>query len=232
VLGDPREAKLDVEEKRRVAIHEAGHAVVAAFSPEAEPPHRVSIIPRGMALGVTQQSPSADRHLMVEAELESRLRVLMGGQAAERLVLATISTGAKSDLKEATRLASRMVAHRRRISRAATTPSMPGIAMSIRTTSGPPRPRSHRGPGDPGSDYEVALSLASARTQGYPLVRPPDANCALLVIRAARRGGVFVACPAAISWLRATIDAPSLWRIWMFSRCSGNRAASFASSPK
>jgi len=111
VLGDPREAKLDVEEKRRVAIHEAGHAVVAAFSPEAEPPHRVSIIPRGMALGVTQQSPGADRHLMVEAELESRLRVLMGGQAAERLVLATISTGAESDLKEATRLASRMVAH-------------------------------------------------------------------------------------------------------------------------
>jgi cell division protease FtsH len=111
VLGDPREAKLDAEEKRRVAVHEAGHAVVAAFSPEAEPPHRVSIIPRGMALGVTQQSPGADRHLMAEAELESRLRVLMGGRAAERLVLASISTGAENDLKEATRLASRMVAH-------------------------------------------------------------------------------------------------------------------------
>jgi cell division protease FtsH len=111
VLGDPREAKLDAQEKRRVAIHEAGHAVVAAFSPETEPPHRVSIIPRGMALGVTQQSPGADRHLMAEAELESRLRVLMGGHAAERLVLASISTGAENDLKEATRLASRMVAH-------------------------------------------------------------------------------------------------------------------------
>ena len=111
VLGDPREAKLDAKEKRRVAIHEAGHAVVAAFSPETEPLHRVSIIPRGMALGVTQQSPGADRHLMAEAELESRLRVLMGGHAAERLVLASISTGAENDLKEATRLASRMVAH-------------------------------------------------------------------------------------------------------------------------
>ena len=111
VLGDPREAKLDVKEKRRVAIHEAGHAVVAAFSPETEPLHRVSIIPRGMALGVTQQSPGADRHLMAEAELESRLRVLMGGHAAERLVLASISTGAENDLKEATRLASRMVAN-------------------------------------------------------------------------------------------------------------------------
>jgi cell division protease FtsH len=111
VLGDPREAKLDAKEKRRVAIHEAGHAVVAAFSPETEPPHRVSIIPRGMALGVTHQSPGADRHVMAETELESRLRVLMGGHAAERLVLASISTGAENDLKEATRLASRMVAH-------------------------------------------------------------------------------------------------------------------------
>ena len=111
VLGDPREAKLDAHDKRRVAVHEAGHAVVAAFSPGAEPLHRVSIIPRGMALGVTQQSPGAERHLMAQAELESRLRVLMGGTAAERLVLASISTGAENDLKEATRLASRMVAH-------------------------------------------------------------------------------------------------------------------------
>jgi cell division protease FtsH len=70
----------------------------------------VSIIPRGMALGVTQQSPGVDKHVMAEAELEARLRVLMGGRAAERLVLASISTGAENDLKEATRLASRMVA--------------------------------------------------------------------------------------------------------------------------
>jgi cell division protease FtsH len=111
VLGDPREAKLDANEKRRVAVHEAGHALVAAFSPDTEPVHRVSIIPRGMALGVTQQSPGADKHVMAEAELEARLRVLMGGRAAERLVLASISTGAENDLKEATRLASRMVAH-------------------------------------------------------------------------------------------------------------------------
>ncbi len=111
VLGDPREAKLDAKEKQRVAVHEAGHAIVAAFSAATEPLHRVSIIPRGMALGVTQQSPGTDRHLMAQAELESRLRVLMGGHAAERLVLGSISTGAENDLKEATRLASRMVAH-------------------------------------------------------------------------------------------------------------------------
>ena len=111
ILGDPREAKLDPKEKRRVAVHEGGHAVVARFSPDAEPLHRVTIIPRGMALGATQQSPGADRHLMAQSELESRLRVLMGGYAAERLVLSSISTGAENDLKEATRLASHMVAH-------------------------------------------------------------------------------------------------------------------------
>jgi cell division protease FtsH len=111
VLGDPREAKLDPKEKKRVAVHEGGHAIVARFSPDAEPLHRVTIIPRGMALGATQQSPGADRHLMAQAELESRVRVLMGGYAAERLVLGSISTGAESDLKEATRLASHMVAH-------------------------------------------------------------------------------------------------------------------------
>jgi cell division protease FtsH len=111
VLGDPRESKLDPEEKRRVAIHESGHAVVAHLTPRAERPLRVSIIPRGMALGVTQQAPGADRHLMTQAELEARLRVLMGGQAAERLLLGDISTGAENDLKEATNLATKMVAH-------------------------------------------------------------------------------------------------------------------------
>jgi len=110
VLGDPREAKLDEKEKKRVAIHESGHTIVAAFSAEAEPPQRVSIIPRGMALGVTQQSPGKDRHVMAQAELEARVRVLMGGYAAERLALGSVSTGAENDLKEATRLASRMVA--------------------------------------------------------------------------------------------------------------------------
>ena len=73
VLGDLRETKLDADEKKRVAIHESGHAVVARFSAGAEPPKRVSIIPRGMALGVTHQSPGVDRHIMTQAELEARL---------------------------------------------------------------------------------------------------------------------------------------------------------------
>jgi len=111
VLGDPREGRLDAREKARVAVHEAGHAVVAYYSTECEPLARVSILPRGMTLGVTQQTPAADRHLMTEPELRARLRVLMGGHSAERLLLGSASSGAENDLKEATRIASKMVAN-------------------------------------------------------------------------------------------------------------------------
>jgi cell division protease FtsH len=111
VLGDPREGKLQPGEKRRVAVHESGHAVVAHFDPHAEPLRRVSILPRGMALGVTQQTPPDDRHILTQPELESRLSVLLGGYAAERTVLGSISSGAADDLKRATEIAFKMVAH-------------------------------------------------------------------------------------------------------------------------
>jgi cell division protease FtsH len=111
VLGDPREAKLRDAEKQRVAVHESGHALLAWATPEAEALRRVSILPRGMALGATQQVPPEDRHLHTRAELDARLFVLLGGFAAERIVLGDVSTGAEHDLKEATRLASKMVAH-------------------------------------------------------------------------------------------------------------------------
>jgi len=111
VLGDPRETKLDSNEKRRIAVHESGHAVVAHFSPNAEPPQRVSIIPRGMALGVTQQSPGGDRHIYTQPQLADSLRVMLGGHCAERLVFGDISSGAENDLKRASELAFKMVAH-------------------------------------------------------------------------------------------------------------------------
>jgi cell division protease FtsH len=111
VLGDPRETKLDTNEKRRVAVHESGHTVAAYFTQCAEPPARVSIIPRGMALGVTMQAPGVDRNLLTQPELEARLRVLMGGYAAESIVLGTVSSGAQDDLRKATDLAFEMVAH-------------------------------------------------------------------------------------------------------------------------
>ena len=111
VLGDVRESKLDPEEKERVAVHESGHATLAHYTAHAEPLERVSIIPRGMALGVTQQSPGVDKHILTRPELESRLNVLMGGYAAEEVVLGTCSSGAENDLKRATELAFKMVAH-------------------------------------------------------------------------------------------------------------------------
>jgi cell division protease FtsH len=111
VLGDPREGKLRSVEKKRVAVHESGHAVIAWATPQAEPLNRVSILPRGMALGATQQIAPEDRHLHTRAELDARLLVLLGGYAAEQVVLGEISTGAENDLGEATRLASKMVAH-------------------------------------------------------------------------------------------------------------------------
>ncbi len=98
------------EERRRVAYHELGHALVALASPHADPVHRVSIVPRGMAaLGVTQQLPADDRYLISQPELEDRLAVMMGGRAGERLVFGELSSGAANDLQQATALARRMV---------------------------------------------------------------------------------------------------------------------------
>jgi cell division protease FtsH len=109
-LGDPRETLLAPEEKRRTAVHEAGHAVVAHYSEGAEPLRRVSILPRGLALGATQQTTSGDRHLMTQRDLRTKLRVLLGGHAAERLELGETSSGSENDLRVATRLAQQMVA--------------------------------------------------------------------------------------------------------------------------
>jgi cell division protease FtsH len=111
VLGDLRETKLDSAEKRRVAVHESGHALVGHFSANADPLERVTIIPRGMALGVTQYVPGVDRHLFTEPQLADNLGMMLGGYAAERLILGSISSGAENDLKRATELAFKMVAH-------------------------------------------------------------------------------------------------------------------------
>jgi cell division protease FtsH len=111
VLGDPRETVLSEDEKRRVAVHESGHTAVAYFTQGADALDRVSILPRGMALGVTHQVPRGDRHLMTRDEIGARLRVLMGGLAAETVILGEPSSGAEHDLKAATDLAFDMVAH-------------------------------------------------------------------------------------------------------------------------
>jgi len=97
------------EEKKSTAYHEAGHALVAALIPEADPIHKVTIIPRGMALGLTQQLPIDDRYTYSSKHLEAQLSVLMAGRVAEIIALNKITTGAANDFEKATEIAHNMV---------------------------------------------------------------------------------------------------------------------------
>ncbi len=97
------------EEKRNTAYHEGGHALVAAMMPHSDPLHKVTIIPRGMALGVTMQLPTDDKHTYTRDYLESRLAVMMGGRVAEELYMHHMTTGAGNDIEQATDMARKMV---------------------------------------------------------------------------------------------------------------------------
>ncbi len=110
VMGAPRTDLLNPSERRRTACHEAGHALAAYFSKHSDPVQKISIVPRGRALGVTEQIPEEDRHNLNEAFLRARLIILMGGRCAEKLIFGNVSTGAADDLKQATKLAYKMVA--------------------------------------------------------------------------------------------------------------------------
>src|SRR4030088_529556 len=100
---------LSDEEKKNTAYHEAGHALVAAMTPGADPVHKVTIIPRGMALGLTRQLPEDDKHTYTREYLETMLAVLMGGRSAEEIFLGHITTGAGNDIERATDIARNMV---------------------------------------------------------------------------------------------------------------------------
>jgi len=100
---------LSDEEKKNTAYHEAGHALVAAMTPGADPVHKVTIIPRGMALGLTMQLPTDDKHSYTKDHLEGMLAVLMGGRTAEEIFLGHITTGAGNDIERATDIARNMV---------------------------------------------------------------------------------------------------------------------------
>jgi len=100
---------LSDEEKKNTAYHEAGHALVAAMTPGADPVHKVTIIPRGMALGLTMQLPEDDKHTYTREYLEAMLAVLMGGRSAEEIFLGHITTGAGNDIERATEIARNMV---------------------------------------------------------------------------------------------------------------------------
>ena len=110
LMGAERKSMLLTEEEKKVtAYHEAGHAIVAALMPFADPLHKVTIIPRGMALGVTMQLPETDKHNYTRDYLETQLAVMMGGRLAEEIFLNQMSTGAGNDIERATDMARKMV---------------------------------------------------------------------------------------------------------------------------
>jgi cell division protease FtsH len=109
VLGPERPLLLSHEDRERIAYHEGGHAILGLVVPGADPVHRVTIVPRGQALGVTYQRPQTDRYNYPEAYLRGRIVGMLGGRAAEELVYGTRTTGAESDIEQATALARRMV---------------------------------------------------------------------------------------------------------------------------
>jgi cell division protease FtsH len=109
VLGAERKVMLGPEDRRRTAYHEAGHAIVGMLTPGADPVRKISIIPRGRALGVTFAAPDDDRFSYERSELLARIKVALGGRAAEELVFPDVTTGAESDLQQLTEIARRMV---------------------------------------------------------------------------------------------------------------------------
>jgi cell division protease FtsH len=108
-LGAAHPLLIDPSERRVVAYHESGHAVIAWLTPAADPVYKVTIVPHGQALGLTQQIPGEERHNLSYSYLMARLAVMLGGRGAEEIAIGEITTGAENDLVEATRLARRMV---------------------------------------------------------------------------------------------------------------------------
>jgi len=109
LMGSVRTLAIQPDERHRLAVHEAGHTTVAHFLPNADPLYKVTIIPRGRALGGTHMLPEVERHTLAEDYLEDRLGVMLGGRVAERELLGTVSSGADDDIHQATQLARAMV---------------------------------------------------------------------------------------------------------------------------
>jgi cell division protease FtsH len=109
VLGAERQVMIGPEDRRLTAYHEGGHAIVGMLTPGADPVRKVSIIPRGLALGVTFAAPEADRFNYREPEVQARIKVALGGRAAEEVVYGETSTGAESDIQQLTEIARQMV---------------------------------------------------------------------------------------------------------------------------
>jgi cell division protease FtsH len=153
VLGTERRIVLSAEERRRTAYHEGGHAILGMLQPGADPVRKVSIVPRGRALGVTFQSPETDRYGYGAAYLRGRIVGALGGHAAEEIVFGDVTTGAESDLEQVTRIARQMVGRW-------------GMSDAVGKVSVLPRPEDEHsfvGPGGRASDRTLELVDAEVR---------------------------------------------------------------------
>jgi len=131
ILGAERQIMIGPEERRRTAYHEAGHAIVGMLTEGADPVRKVSIIPRGMALGVTFASPDSDRFNYLQPEVRAKIKVALGGRTAEEVVYDDTSTGAESDIQQLTDIARQMVG------RWGMSPTIGPVAVIPRDGSGP-----------------------------------------------------------------------------------------------
>ena len=131
VLGAERQVMMSEEDRRRTAYHEGGHAIVGMLTPGADPVRKVSIIPRGMALGVTFAAPESDRFNYREPEVHAKIKVALGGRAAEEVVFGETSTGAESDIQQLTGIARQMVG------RWGMSPAIGPVAVIPRDGAGP-----------------------------------------------------------------------------------------------
>ncbi len=109
MMGGVRTLAIQPDEHQRLAVHESGHTAVAHYMPNADPLYKVTIIPRGRALGATHSLPEEERHTLDENYLRDRLAIMLGGRTAEQVFLGTVSSGADDDIKQATALARAMV---------------------------------------------------------------------------------------------------------------------------
>jgi cell division protease FtsH len=137
VLGAERRVMMSPEDRRRTAYHEAGHAIVGMLTEGADPVRKVSIIPRGMALGVTFAAPESDRFNYREPELRAKIAVALGGRVAEQIVFGETSTGAESDIEQLTAIARQMVG------RWGMSSTLGPVAVLPRDGSGPLLPGAH-----------------------------------------------------------------------------------------
>lgn len=139
-LGAERPLVMPEEERRRTAYHESGHALLGMLQPGADPVRKITIVPRGRALGVTLSTPESDKYAYTEEYLRGRIIGALGGMAAEQVVYGVVTTGAENDLEQVTNIARGMVARWGMSERVGRLSALPGDAQQAYGLSAAPRP--------------------------------------------------------------------------------------------